>query len=1149
MKIKVLSLVFTILMAVLFNTINLFALDTPQITDGNTVTYERKNEHGDTKDTVVISSSNKAIQTIYAGGNQSAVLDTDGVLHLSGENDVGYINPEAFKNVKDVSLGYDQGIILKQDGSIITWGLDDLKKEFQLPDRLNNVKSIKISSNHILALQEDGKVLAWGSKGNLACNVPKGLSDVKEIAVGYDFSLALKNDGTVVAWGKNDYGLCNIPIGLKDVSSICADSLNAAAIKTDGSVVIWGYTNYSGFPDFLKLFNNVKSIVTGYGSSNIAAIKNNGDVVIFGGQENSVVEIPKEVKQVKALALGQNHMVALKEDNSIVAWGNNGSGELKVYGGTSKTWEKTKIILNAKDIDFPDAKPFINQDDRTLVPIRFVAEALKAQVDWEPEKNRVIIKKDKTIEIQIGKDEIIVDGKNELIDTSAIIVRDRTYVPLRVISENFGATVEWDSTYKTVNIITKDVTAKDFGFESVTASNSRTMAINKYGRVFISGNVDSTLEDSTSGSKELVNYYPIDNVTQACNNYNGVLKKDGTIWIWGNEESGYYDNKIVWKFNKPFKVIEAGSDNQMISDGVNKGLQMLKEDGSVWRFERKKETYSHDSTVFSISNFYYNNIISPIEGLTNVISIAGSDTQGLCIKEDRTVWEWDNSFKPHKVEGLENIIAVSAGEGYSIALSEDGNVYSWGKNNFGVLGDGTLDDSQKPVKIQSLSNIIAISANFHDCIALKRDGTIWTWGANDMGQCGVDKSISFCKEPVEVNGLSDIKAIAAGKNHNTVLKNDGTVWNIGGDGVSSLNKESANSRNIVRTDIDYLNAKYNKRFKKVKQVLPQFIALDEEGILYYSYDSIENYNNGESEKEQLIPFEPEDLNNVVDFQTIYSNRVQGFALTKTGELWYFDDNYRGKRLLIKINGIKNAKSFAYHRDGIAIVTGDGKFAIYNCRDLIADLNITEYYNDLENVNKGFEPISIPVPETKELKEIETVIAPGYDSYWDFYIKGKDNRFIVGRNDYENNISIKELSTQGEIINKIVESSNYVFVLTQSGKVMKLIDNNKFETLEFENIKDISLTQTKLFLLGVNGILIVSDLNDDTANHKNRANYFDLNIKEVLRVNNIYEGCEIELIDTKNNAKIISIDYSNSLYKEINTDNHVSDTLYYKIINY
>lgn len=1148
MKIKVLSLAFAILLAImasLFNTINLFALDTQKITDENKITYERKYENEDTKDTVVISSSDKAIKTIYAGGNQSAVLETDGVLHLSGENDVGYINPEAFKNVKDVSLGYARGIILKQDGSIITWGgVDGFKKQYQLPDRLNNVKSIKLGSNHILALQEDGKVLAWGSKNNLACNVPKGLSDVKEIAVGYDFSLALKNDGTVVAWGKNEHGLCNIPLGLKDVSSISADSLNVAAVKTDGSVVIWGYTNYSGFPNFLRLLNNVKTIVTG--SSNIAAIKDNGDVVVFGRQENSIVEVPKEVKQVKALALGQNHMVALKEDNSIVAWGDNGSGELQVYGGTSKTWGKTKIILNAKDIDFPDVEPFINQDGRTLVPIRFVAEALKAQVDWEPEKNRVIIKKDKTIELQIGRNEIIVDGKNELIDTSAIIVRDRTYVPLRLISENFGATVEWNSGYKTVNIITKDATAKDFEFESVSAGNNRTMAINKYGKVFISGNTDSTHEDSTSGIKELANYYPLDNVTQACSNYNGALKEDGTIWIWGNEDFGYYKNEIVGGFKDPFQVIEAGSDNQMISDGVNKGMQMLKRDGSVWRFERKKETYSGNSTVYSIS-YSYSNTIFPIEGLTNVISIAGSDTQGLCIKEDRTVWEWDNSFKPHQVEGLENIIAVSAGEGYSIALSKDGNVYSWGKNSFGVLGNGTLIDSQKPVKIRSLSNIIAISANFHDCIALKKDGTIWTWGANDMGQCGVDKSVSYFKDPVEVNGLSDIKAIAAGKNHNTVIKNDGTVWNIGGNAVSNLIKDSTNSRYQFRTDIDYLNAKYNKRFKKVKQVLPQFIALDEEGILYYSYNTVENYNNGESEKEQLLSFEPKDLNNVVDFQTIYSNRVQGFALTKTGELWYFDDNYRGKRLLIKINGIKNAKSFAYNEHRIGIVTGDGKFAFYDCRDLVVGLETTAYYNDLENVNKGFDPISIPVPETKELKELETVIASRY-GFWRFYIKGKDNRFIVVKIENENSISIKELSTQGEIINKTLESSNYLFALTQSGKVMKLKDYNKFETLEFENIKDISLTQ-KILLVGDNGILIVSDLYDDAVNHKKRANYFDLNIKEILNAYNVADDCEIEFIDSKNKLRIIRIDCSNNLYKEINTDKRFSDGLYYKILDY
>ena len=57
-----------------------------------------------------------------------------------------------------------------------------------------------------------------------------------------------------------------------------------------------------------------------------------------------------------------------------------------------------KVTLDGNEIYFPDAKPFIDERDRVLVPIRFVSEALGALVDWENESHTAVIKQ--------GNDEI-----------------------------------------------------------------------------------------------------------------------------------------------------------------------------------------------------------------------------------------------------------------------------------------------------------------------------------------------------------------------------------------------------------------------------------------------------------------------------------------------------------------------------------------------------------------------------------------------------------------------------------------------------------------------------------------------------------------------------------------------------------------------
>lgn len=114
------------------------------------------------------------------------------------------------------------------------------------------------------------------------------------------------------------------------------------------------------------------------------------------------------------------------------------------------------INVNGKDITFPDAKPYINNDDRTMVPVRFISEALNAQVGWNEEKREVsIVMSDKDIRLIIGQSKSFINNKEIEFDTVPIIKEDRTFVPLRFVSEGLGATVKWDEHTRTV-LITQD---------------------------------------------------------------------------------------------------------------------------------------------------------------------------------------------------------------------------------------------------------------------------------------------------------------------------------------------------------------------------------------------------------------------------------------------------------------------------------------------------------------------------------------------------------------------------------------------------------------------------------------------------------------------------------------------------------------------
>lgn len=99
-----------------------------------------------------------------------------------------------------------------------------------------------------------------------------------------------------------------------------------------------------------------------------------------------------------------------------------------------------------------DASPVI-RNSRTMLPVRFVAENLGATVGWDGATSTVTVKTaTTTIEIVIGKTTAKVNGREVTLDAPAFIENSRTYLPVRFVAENLGATVAWDGTSGTATL-------------------------------------------------------------------------------------------------------------------------------------------------------------------------------------------------------------------------------------------------------------------------------------------------------------------------------------------------------------------------------------------------------------------------------------------------------------------------------------------------------------------------------------------------------------------------------------------------------------------------------------------------------------------------------------------------------------------------
>ena len=95
------------------------------------------------------------------------------------------------------------------------------------------------------------------------------------------------------------------------------------------------------------------------------------------------------------------------------------------------------------------------QENRTLVPMRAIFEALGAEVEWDDATRSITATRDnKTIELTIGQAEMTVDGETVVLEVTPTILNNTTMVPARAVAEGLDAQVNWDAEAREVVIST-----------------------------------------------------------------------------------------------------------------------------------------------------------------------------------------------------------------------------------------------------------------------------------------------------------------------------------------------------------------------------------------------------------------------------------------------------------------------------------------------------------------------------------------------------------------------------------------------------------------------------------------------------------------------------------------------------------------------
>ena len=412
---------------------------------------------------------------------------------------------EALSGLVDIAAGSQFTLAVKEDGTVWAWGdnsegqLGDGTRENRYAPvqvkELTGVKAVSAGNYHAVALKKDGTLWAWGlvlMEGLSRTEVPvqvKGLTDVTAVDAGGEHTLAIKKDGTLWAWGRGVYGqlgrgsmmTARTPVqvkGLSKVIAVSAGDSHSLALLEDGTLWAWGY-NREGqlgtgsateeYPYGETVPRQVQGLAGGKNASDKnASTSKTTDTTQNATTTGTTASAPLRIVSISAggfaggvfsLAAVAREEIRLQVDHpearigalDLYAWGENTYGQL---GDGTRDLQTAPVRLPFDPTlkTALDVPPFI-ENGRTLVPLRFVGEALGASFDWDEDDRRVTFTRDeKTIVLWIDRHQALVNGRINLLDVPPRIVHNRTVVPLRFVGEALGASLHWEGETRRITI-------------------------------------------------------------------------------------------------------------------------------------------------------------------------------------------------------------------------------------------------------------------------------------------------------------------------------------------------------------------------------------------------------------------------------------------------------------------------------------------------------------------------------------------------------------------------------------------------------------------------------------------------------------------------------------------------------------------------
>ena len=653
------------------------------------------------------------------------------------------------------------------------------------------------------------------------------------VVAGGRHSLALKYDGSLLSWGDNlagQLGIGNDPdtqctpaavSGGHHWAKMAAGPTHTLAIREDGTLWSWGGNNsgqlglgYSGdspvyvesLPNQVGTDSNWACVAAGGDFS--LAVKQDGSLWAWGengdyqlGQtvttpDNMDRDHPCQVVEPAgysndwaSVAGGANFALALKKDGTLWGWGSNGIGQLGQ--GTATPGDH---LYNPTQIGSDTWKSIATGSYHSLGVKRNSTlwawgSNLYGQLGLGTGATASV-----PTQVGTGTGWSFADSFHQ--SSFALTDSGKLYAWGQNVSGQLGLG-DQDTRYTPVQV------APGTTFAAVSTGSAHTLAMTGGGEMRVFGShlycqlgLGEDAPTSQTSPGNLTTSTKGSWIDVAAGAYHTLAIRDegnlkgGSLWAWGRNNSGQLGLGDTRDRSRPVRV-GTGTDWVMVAGGGWHSLGICS-DGSLWAWG-----YNNDGQL-GLDDPEERHIPVQVGDSTDWVMVAGGMYHSLGIRSDGSLWAWGSNYygqlglgdieDPHipvHVGDNTDWVIVAGDYYHSLGIRSDGSLWAWGYNFYGQLGLGVIEEQNLPVKVGDSTDWVTVAGGFSHSLGIRTDRSFWAWGGNIHGQLGLGDTEEQ-NLPVKVGTGTDWVMVAGGLYYSLGIRSDGSLWAWGGNAAGQL---------------------------------------------------------------------------------------------------------------------------------------------------------------------------------------------------------------------------------------------------------------------------------------------------------------------------------------------------------------------------